>query len=64
MADDERCGSLADAELPSANTVTAALRCRSKTSVYLFLSHITSIASYYSQKYSIFYKIFWEKKVL
>ena len=41
MADDERYGSLADAELPSASTVVVALRCRSKTSVYLFLSHIS-----------------------
>ena len=40
MANDERYGSLADAELPSASTVAVALRCRSKTSVYLFLSHI------------------------
>ena len=43
MADDERYRSLADAELPSASTVSVAvaLRCRSKTSVYLFLSHIS-----------------------
>ena len=40
MANDERYWSLADAELPSANTVAVALRCRSKTSIYLFLSHI------------------------
>ena len=26
--------------------------------------HLPSITFYYSQKYSIFYKIFWEKKVL
>ena len=44
MADDERYGSLADAELPSASTVAIALYCRSKTSVYLFLS--TSVAPY------------------
>ena len=44
MADDERYGSLADAELPSASTVAVALYCRSKTSVHLFLS--TSVAPY------------------
>ena len=41
MANDERYGSLADAELPSASIVAVTLRCRSKMSVYLFLSHIT-----------------------
>ena len=40
MANDEPYGSLADAELPSTSTVAVALRCRSKTSFYLFLSHI------------------------
>ena len=44
MADDERYRSLVDAELPSTSivvVVAVALRCRSKTSVYLFLSHIS-----------------------
>ena len=41
MANDNRYGSLADAEIPLASTVAVALRCRSKMSVYLFLSHIS-----------------------
>ena len=35
----------------------------SKTTFYC-PKHLTSIAFYYSQKYYIFYKNFWEKKVL
>ena len=34
MANDERYWSLADAELPSANTVAVALRCRSQSTYF------------------------------
>ena len=41
MANDERYENLAGAELSLTSTIAIALRCRSKTSVYLFLSHIS-----------------------
>ena len=40
MANDERYGSLTNAKLSSAS-ITVAPSCRCKTSVYLFLSHIS-----------------------
>ena len=69
MANEKRYGSLANAKLPSASTVAVALRCRSKTSVYLFLSHISVfylsvvrfITKYLTKYFSFVCQIYFDK---
>ena len=54
MANDERYGSLTDAKTPISQYRRCRPHCRCKTSVYLFLSHISI-----SKRFDFFFFFFW-----